>query len=167
MRYFERLLALVGLLACLCWTPPAQAALGDLWEAKNDDMTFWHVAANGQFTPVQSTAVAASANTTLSTAPVLVYIGAYTGNHTFALPPLTTAGAHAHIRLIMASNATGTTGNLTVSGSSDGVTTGNVNTKASITITNTSGDTGAVAWVDCYGDRTVSTNDWFVGVTRR
>ena len=159
-------------LACLVYMASAvYAGRADLWSVGTDDSgDFWRINSKGQLAPGQggTLSVAMSANTTLNTtAPSSVYLGAMTGNHTFALPPLTTAGAGARIRLIAAVNTIGTTGNLTLSVTSDGVGAGNINGIDTLTVTNTSGATGAVTAIDCIGSANVSSNDWFVTVNRR
>lgn len=151
----------------------AYAGRTDLWSAGTDAVgDYWVVRSNGQMAPGGAgySAVAMSTNTSLNvtgTAPNYVYLGAMTGNHTFVLPTVATAGARAHIRLIAAANTIGTTGNLTLSVGNDGVSVGNINGIDTLTVTNTSGATGAVSFIDCYASPNVTSNDWFVGVVRR
>lgn len=124
----------------------------------------WSMLENGQMLPMRSTTIN-STNTTVtgSSSTELFYLVNMSGNHTFTLPTVTSVGARAHYRIIAAGNNIGTTGNLAISAASSG----NVNTIDTLTVTNTSGATGAVQTIDCYADQTAGTNDWFVTVGRR
>lgn len=162
----------LAVLACLAYMATAvYAGRGDLWSAGLASVgDYWRVRSNGQMVPgdAGSLSVATSANTTLSsTAPSVVYLGALTGNHTFVLPPVNVSGARAHIRLVAAVNTIGTTGNLTLSVGNDSLSVGNINGIDALTVTNTSGATGAVSWIDCIASPNVTSNDWFVSVARR
>lgn len=161
---------LVCLLAVAYMSAAVYAGRGDLWSVGDNNTDYVVVKSNGQLVAGAgaSSSVAMSANTTLNTtAPQIIYLGAMTGNHTFVLPPVNVSGARAHIRLIAAVNTIGTTGNLTLSVGNDSATVGNINGINTLTVTNTSGATGAVSFIDCYADPVVSTNDWYVGVVRR
>lgn len=167
-------LKVLACLACLVYMSAAvYAGRGDLWSVGLASVgDYWAVRSNGQMTPGAAGAlsVATSANTSLNTtetAPNIVYLGGLTGNHTFVLPPVKVAGARAHIRLVACANTIGTTGNLTLSVGNDSSTVGNINTIDTLTVTNTSGAQGAVAFIDCYASPNVTSNDWFVGVVRR
>lgn len=161
----RNILKVAACLACLVYMSVAVVAgRGDLWSVGTADTPFWAVRSNGQFVPDTYETIN-STNTTVngSTSPTTFYLVNMSGNHTFTLPTVATAGARARYRIIAAGNNIGTTGNLTISAASSG----NVNTIDSLTVTNTSGATGAVQVIDCYADKTVGPNDWFVTVTRR
>lgn len=154
------------MLGLLAWSPQAMAEVfRDIPVYWGDaDGAEWGILENAQFVPMRSTAINASNVTvTGSSAPTLYYLVNMSGNHTFTLPTVATAGARAHYRIIAAGNNIGTTGNLAISAASSG----NVNTIDTLTVTNTSGATGAVQVIDCFADSTTGTNDWFVTVGRR
>lgn len=173
-RAFRALKASAALAACLAVlgagilavSPQARAevfrALPVYWGDANG--AIWGMLENGQLLPMRSTTIN-STNTTVtgSSSTELYYLTNMSGNHTFTLPTVTSVGARAHYRIIAAGNNIGTTGNLAISAASSG----NVNTIDTLTVTNTSGASGAVQVIDCYADQTAGTNDWFVTVGRR
>lgn len=127
------------------------------------DGAWWGITSNAQFVPMRSTSINSTNTTLTSSSTPRLYLVNMSGNHTLTLPTVAAAGARARYQVICAGNNIGTTGNLTINVTSSG----NINGIDALTVSNTSGATGAVQTIDAYADSTTGTNDWFVTVGRR
>ena len=127
------------------------------------DGAWWGITPNAQFVPMRSTSINSTNTTLTSSSTPRLYLVNMSGNHTLTLPTVAAAGARARYQVICAGNNIGTTGNLTINVTSSG----NINGIDALTVSNTSGATGAVQTIDAYADSTTGTNDWFVTVGRR